>query len=184
MANGLWSLPLISTPFWANRYVPLSVASEHFALLEASSFLAYPAPTVVRAAAPTTSRISATPPAHSPFRFIVVLLLVCRRPERKGRILWDSLPEGILTGPPTCRGLGPPPSRSRCGGALSSIRPLHDGSCSSHASRCLPSRLLFSPGDVRCPKCRRHPRLWEALPSHRGPLLPLRKLGRPAPRKP
>src|ERR687898_1393489 len=99
MANGLWSLPLISTPFWANRYVPLSVASEHFALLEASSFLAYPAPTVVRAAAPTTSRISATPPAHSPFRFIVVLLLVCRRPERKGRTLWDSLPEGILTAP-------------------------------------------------------------------------------------
>src|ERR671912_1922874 len=85
MANGLWSLPLISTPFWANRYVPLSVASEHFALLEASSFLAYPAPTVVRAAAPTTtSRISATPPAHSPLRFIVVLLLlVCRRPQRE-----------------------------------------------------------------------------------------------------
>src|SRR5918995_2822969 len=82
MANGLCSSPLISTPFWANRYVPLSVASEHFAL-EASSFLAYPAPTVVsRAAAPTTSRISATPPAHSPLRFIVVLLLVCPRPER------------------------------------------------------------------------------------------------------
>src|SRR5215212_4015247 len=87
MANGLWSLPLISTPFWANRYVPLSVALEHFALLEAFSSLAYPAPTVVsRAAAPTTtSRINARPPAHSPFRFIVVLLLlVCRGPERRG----------------------------------------------------------------------------------------------------
>src|SRR5919106_3091154 len=82
MANGLWSLPLISTPFWANRYVPSSVASEHFAL-EASSSLAYPAPTVVRAAAPTTtSRISARPPAHSPLRFIVVLLLLCCRPQR------------------------------------------------------------------------------------------------------
>src|SRR5215213_4988080 len=98
MAKGLCSLPLISTPFWANRYVPLSVALEHFAL-EAFSSLAYPAPTVVRAAAPTTSRISATPPAHSPLRFIVVLLLVCPHPERKGRTLWDSLPEGILTGP-------------------------------------------------------------------------------------
>src|SRR5918992_4403436 len=82
MAKGLCSLlPLISTPFWANRYVPLSVASEHFALLEAFSSLAYPAPTVVRAAAPTTSRISARPPAHSPLRFIVVLLLACPRPE-------------------------------------------------------------------------------------------------------
>src|SRR5215204_6714834 len=94
MANGLCSSPLISTPFWANRYVPLSVALEHFALLEAFSSLAYPAPTVVRAAAPTTSRISATPPTHSPFRFIVVLLLlVCRRPERKGE---DSL--GLFAG--------------------------------------------------------------------------------------
>src|SRR5215211_4663779 len=92
MANGLWSLPLISTPFWANRYVPSSVATEHFALLEAFSSLAYPAPTVLRAAAPTTSRISATPPAHSPFRFIVVLLLlVCPRPERKGRTLCGTL---------------------------------------------------------------------------------------------
>src|SRR5215216_3309177 len=73
MAKGLCSLPLISTPFWANRYVPLSVATEHFALLEAFSSLAYPAPTVVsRAAAPTTTtRISARPPTHSPFRFIM-----------------------------------------------------------------------------------------------------------------
>src|SRR5215203_2410584 len=62
MANGLCSSPLISTPFWANRYLPLSVASEHFALLEAFSSLAYPAPTVVRTAAPTTTtRISARP---------------------------------------------------------------------------------------------------------------------------
>src|ERR671911_1884341 len=98
MANGLCSSPLISTPLWANRYVPLSVASEHLAL-EAFSSLAYPAPTVVRAAAPTTSRISATLPAHSPFRFIVVLLLVCRRPESPPLPLWDSLPEGILTAP-------------------------------------------------------------------------------------
>src|ERR687889_292520 len=82
-AKGLCSSPLISTPFWANRYVPSSVATEHFALLEAFSSLAYPAPTVVRAAAPTTTRISARPPAHSPLRFIVVLLLVCR-PEKRG----------------------------------------------------------------------------------------------------
>src|ERR671913_331753 len=95
-------MPLISTPFWANRYVPLSVATEHFALLEASSSLAYPAPTVVsRAAAPTTttSRISARPPAHSPLRFIVVLLLVCCRPQRESSsALWGSFPGGILTG--------------------------------------------------------------------------------------
>src|SRR5918992_4165765 len=103
MAKGLCSLlPLISTPFWANRYVPLSVASEHFALLEAFSSFAYPAPTVVsRAAAPTTSRISARPPAHSPLRFIVVLLLVCCRPQRvlpSSSALWGSFPGGILTG--------------------------------------------------------------------------------------
>src|SRR5829696_4611864 len=103
MTKGLCSLPLISTPFWANRYVPLSVASEHFALLEASSSLAYPAPTVVRTAAPTTTtRISARPPAHSPLRFIVVLLLlVCCRPQREFSpppLLWGSFPGGILTG--------------------------------------------------------------------------------------
>src|SRR5215211_5923112 len=83
MVNGAWSLfPLTSTPSKANGYVPLSVATEHLAL-EASSFLAYPAPTVVsKAAAPTTtSRMSARPHAHSPSRFIVVLLLVCPRPE-------------------------------------------------------------------------------------------------------
>src|SRR5918911_3355257 len=105
MANGTCSLlPLISTPSKANGYVPLSVASEHLAL-EASSSLAYPAPTVVsRAAAPTTtSSISARPPAqNSPFRFIVVLLLllllVCPRPK-EGRTLWDSLRGGILTAP-------------------------------------------------------------------------------------
>src|SRR5918994_533729 len=95
MANGLWSLPLISTPFWASRYLPSSLSTEHFALLEASSSLAYPAPTVVsRAAAPTTttSRISAIPPAHSPLRFIVVLLLVYCRPQR------ESSPPPLLCG--------------------------------------------------------------------------------------
>src|SRR5215212_8053913 len=96
MAKGLCSSPLISTPFWANRYVPLSVATEHFALLEASSSLAYPAPTVVRTAAPTTrSRISARPPAHSPLRFIVVLL-VCPRPQRESSpplLVWGSSQE-------------------------------------------------------------------------------------------
>src|ERR687895_170974 len=76
MANGTWSLlPLITTPSKANGYLPSNVASEHF-VLEVSSSLAYPAPTVVRAAAPTTtSRISTTHAAHSPIRFIVVRLL-------------------------------------------------------------------------------------------------------------
>src|SRR5215218_618112 len=106
MANGSCSLlPLISTPSKANGYVPCSVASEHFALLAASSSLAYPTPTVVRAAAPATtiSRISTTPAAHSPLRFIVVLLLlVCPRPQRESSpplLLWDSFPGGIVMGP-------------------------------------------------------------------------------------
>src|SRR5215204_1432906 len=77
MANGSCSLlPWISTPSKANGYVPCSVASEHFALAVSSS-LAYPAPTVVSAPAPTRSRISTTHAAHSPVRFIVLLLLVC-----------------------------------------------------------------------------------------------------------
>src|SRR5918995_7544533 len=53
MANGLWSLPLISTPFWANRYVPCSVASEHFAPVAFSS-LANPVPTASTPRRPTT----------------------------------------------------------------------------------------------------------------------------------
>src|SRR5215208_5805140 len=53
MANGLCSLPLISTPFWANRYVPLSVALEHFAL-EAFSSSANPLPTASTPTRPTT----------------------------------------------------------------------------------------------------------------------------------
>src|SRR5215218_4350382 len=54
MANGLWSLPLISTPFWANRYVPCRVASEHFALAAFSS-LANPLPTASTPTTPTTA---------------------------------------------------------------------------------------------------------------------------------
>src|SRR5215216_1945332 len=71
MATGLCSSPLSSTPFWANRYVPCSVASEHFAL-EAFSSLAYPAPIARTPTSPTTS--STTPAAHSPLGFMLVLL--------------------------------------------------------------------------------------------------------------
>src|SRR5215208_4147457 len=53
MANGLCSLPLIRTPFWANRYVPLSMATEHFAL-EAFSSSANPLPTASIPRRPTT----------------------------------------------------------------------------------------------------------------------------------
>src|SRR5215217_2621248 len=53
MANGLWSLPLISTPFWAKRYVPCSVATEHFAPAAFSS-LANPLPTASTPTRPTT----------------------------------------------------------------------------------------------------------------------------------
>src|SRR5215218_11171201 len=53
MANGLWSLPLISTPFWANRYVPCSVATEHFAPAAFSS-LANPVATASTPTRPTT----------------------------------------------------------------------------------------------------------------------------------
>src|SRR5215208_908369 len=103
MAKGLWSLPLISTPFWANRYVPLSVALEHFAL-EAFSSLAYPAPTVVRAAAPTNSRISARPPAHSPFRFIVWSSSSCVVAQRGRGELSLGLFAGRHTNRPTMYG--------------------------------------------------------------------------------
>src|SRR5918999_5809843 len=61
MANGLWSLPLISTPFWAKRYVPCSVSSEHFASVAFSS-LANPLPT---ASTPTRPQLP-TPPIGPP----------------------------------------------------------------------------------------------------------------------
>src|SRR5918993_4456781 len=53
MANGLCSSPLISTPFWAKRYVPLSVALEHVAPASFSS-LANPLPTASTPTRPTT----------------------------------------------------------------------------------------------------------------------------------
>src|SRR5215213_5737400 len=53
MANGLRPSPLISTPFWANRYVPCSVALEHFAPASFSS-LANPVPTARTPTRPTT----------------------------------------------------------------------------------------------------------------------------------
>src|SRR5215208_1698016 len=75
MANGPWSFPEITTPSWANRYVPFSVASEHFAPASSSPLSsAYPAPPA-RTPAPTTSSTSTTPAAHIPLRFIRVVLL-------------------------------------------------------------------------------------------------------------
>src|SRR5215212_9132082 len=75
MANGAWSFPWIPTPSWAKRYVPCSVALEHFATAFSSpSFLAYPAPPA-RTPAPTTSSTSTTPAAHIALRFIRVVLL-------------------------------------------------------------------------------------------------------------
>src|SRR5918995_4839357 len=53
MANGLWSFPLTLTPSWANRYVPCSVALEHFALAAFSSS-ANPVPTASTPTRPTT----------------------------------------------------------------------------------------------------------------------------------
>src|SRR5215212_4737582 len=70
----------MSTPSWAKRYVPSSVALEHFALEAFSSPFssplssAYPAP-LARTPAPTTSSTSTTPAAHIPLRFIRVVLL-------------------------------------------------------------------------------------------------------------
>src|SRR5215218_5028892 len=71
MAKGLCSLPLIPTPSAANRYVPCSVASEHFAP-EAFSSSAYPVPIARTPASPTTS--STTPAAQRLLRFMLVLL--------------------------------------------------------------------------------------------------------------
>src|SRR5215204_7096982 len=111
-------------------------------------------------------------------------ILIPRTPmnkdKKKGRSCYTPALDDSLLGPPICQGLGPPPRRNRCGGALSSIRPLRGGRCSSHASRCLPSPLRFSPAHVLCPRCRRHPRLWEPPPSHLASLVLLRTLGRPA----
>src|SRR5215208_7805375 len=84
-ANGTWSFPSVVDPSKANRYVPSSVASEHFAPA-ASSSLANPVPT---ASTPTTPRSSTTHAAHSPLRLTLVLLASpivfptrhCRRPE-------------------------------------------------------------------------------------------------------
>src|SRR5215211_251626 len=62
MANGAWSFPVTSTPSWAIRYVPCSVALEHFALAE-FSFSANPLPTAstpTRPTTPTTTNKAAT----------------------------------------------------------------------------------------------------------------------------
>src|SRR5215203_1671548 len=53
MANGAWSFPVTSTPSWANRYVPCSVALEHFAPASFSSS-ANPLPTASTPTTPTT----------------------------------------------------------------------------------------------------------------------------------
>src|SRR5215203_913030 len=53
MANGFWLFPVTSTPSWASRYVPCSVALEHFALAPFSSS-ANPLPTATTPTTPTT----------------------------------------------------------------------------------------------------------------------------------
>src|SRR5829696_7073024 len=53
MANGFWLFPVTSTPSWANRYVPCSVALEHFAPASFSSS-ANPLPTASTPTRPTT----------------------------------------------------------------------------------------------------------------------------------
>src|SRR5215208_933559 len=53
MANGFWSFPVTSTPSWASRYVPCSVALEHFAPASFSSS-ANPLPTATTPTRPTT----------------------------------------------------------------------------------------------------------------------------------
>jgi hypothetical protein len=61
MANGSWSLPLISTSSKANGYVPSSVASEHF-VRPAFSSSANPLPTAstpTRATTPNTTNRTA-----------------------------------------------------------------------------------------------------------------------------
>src|SRR5215218_2007379 len=53
MANGAWSFPEMSTPSWAIRYVPCSVALEHLALASFSSS-ANPVPTASTPTTPTS----------------------------------------------------------------------------------------------------------------------------------
>src|SRR5215217_1754279 len=86
MANGPWSFPEMSTPSWAKRYVPCSVALEHFATAFSSPLsLAYPAPPA-RTPAPTTSSTSTPHAAHSFLRFTLVLLV-------------SPIPRGIVIAP-------------------------------------------------------------------------------------
>src|SRR5215208_6824304 len=74
MAKGLWSLPLISTPFWANRYVPLSVASEHFAPVAFSSS-AKPLPTASTPTRPTTPNTTNSAARYLFMRSVYLLAL-------------------------------------------------------------------------------------------------------------
>jgi hypothetical protein len=68
---------------------------------------------------------------------------------RKGRgCYYAPALDNSLLRPPTCRGLAPPPKRSRCDGALSSIRSLRDGRYSSRASLFVMSPTLPWPCSV------------------------------------
>src|SRR5215216_4179030 len=89
-ANGPWSFPSIVDPSKANRYMPSSVASEHFAPASSSSSpssLADPVP--IPTTRTPTPRSSTAHAAHSPLRLTLVLLASpivfptrhCRRPE-------------------------------------------------------------------------------------------------------
>src|SRR5919205_447231 len=64
-ANGPWSFPSIVDPSKANRYMPSSVASEHFAL-SVFSPLANPVP---------TARIPMTPTSDTPNRAATYLFM-------------------------------------------------------------------------------------------------------------
>src|SRR5919112_1143899 len=101
--------------------------------------------------------------------------------NKEGRRCFSPALDNSLLGPPTCRGLPPIPAKHRCGGAPSSIPPLHAGRCSSPANQCLPSRLRASLGHVQYLVCRPHRLIGEPPPS---PLLILahqRTPARPAP---
>src|SRR5215204_748318 len=72
MANGFWSFPVTSTPSWAIRYVPCSVALEHFAPAPFSSS-ANPVPT---ARTPTTPTTPNTTNRAATYLFMRLYLLV------------------------------------------------------------------------------------------------------------
>src|SRR5215208_4376387 len=74
-ANGTWSFPVMSTPFQPSRYVPCSVALEHFSPAAFSSS-ANPVPTASTPTRPTTPNTPNTTNRAATYLFMRSLYLL------------------------------------------------------------------------------------------------------------